>query len=189
MEEQLASPIGCSGCRSTSFTAGPDGVPVCDYCGAAWFGPEPRCPRCGFPYDAEADGLCPSCGALLARECPVCGALNPTAARECAACGQILDATDALFDRLTTRATDQLRRVRETGAAIKSEEASASRARAVQMWADERARREAWERAQVERDRRDRLFLMAVIGLVGVAVLVAIGVAVLGSGGTPVPIF
>ena len=189
MEEQLASPVRCSGCRSTSFTMGPDGRPICDYCGAPCVEPEPLCPRCGSPYDAETDRLCLSCGALLARECPVCGALSPTAAGNCATCGQILDVTDALFERLATRAPDQFRRVRETGTAVKSKEAAASRARAAQMWADEKAQREAWERAQAERDRRDRLLLMVFIGLVGFAILVAISVAVLGAGRPPVPLF
>lgn len=189
MEHQPASPTRCSGCRSTSFTAGPDGVVVCDYCGSARAERELECPRCGSPQATEADGLCLSCGAVLARECPVCGVLNPTAARECVACGQTLVATDALFDRLTTRAPDQLRRIRETGAAIKTEEESASRARAAQMWADERAQREAWERVQAERDRRDRLILTVVIALVGVAILLAISVAVISNGRTPLPIF
>jgi Flp pilus assembly protein TadB len=95
-------------------------------------------------------------------------------AHRCLVCGQTLDATDALFARLTTRTPDQLRRLRKTGAEIKAEQESASKARLKEMWADEARRREEQAIARAERERQERLIIALAVALVVVAVVVAI---------------
>ena len=187
-EETSLSLVRCSGCGGDSFTADPDGLPVCDYCGTALGRPDPRCPRCGAGSD-PGNRRCPSCGAVLTRECPICGSLNPLTADLCVVCGQTLDATDALFARLTTRTSDQFRHVRETGVRIKAKEELAWRARSSRMWADEERRRAEQVSAHAKRRRQERLIIALVMALIAIAIAVAIIFAVTATGPAPVPIF
>ncbi len=176
MEDMPISLARCSGCGSSSFTASGENVPICDYCGTLYGPADPHCPRCEAPYDLGTRS-CPSCGAFLARECPICGTLNPLMARQCVVCGQTVDATDALFARLTTRTPDQLRRVRRAGAEIKAQQESASQARLKEMWADEERWREEQAIARAERERQERLIIALAIALVAIAVVVAVVIA------------
>lgn len=184
MQGSSTSQVRCSGCGSTSFNAGPDGMPLCAYCGALYAPPTSRCPRCDALYD-PGRRFCPSCGAVLVRECPICGALNPLAVGQCMVCDQQLDAIDAMFARLTTRTPDQLRRMRRVGAEIKSEEEAASKARLARLWADEARLREERARSQARRERQERVILLLTISLLLVAVIVAVVLTVTRSNPTP----
>ncbi len=187
MKDHSVPLIRCLRCGSSSFNADPSGVPICDYCGTAYAPADPRCPRCGAAYD-PGDRRCLSCGAVLARDCPVCGTINPLEACQCVVCGQTLDATDALFARLSTRTTDQLQRLRETGAQIKAQEERASKARLAKMWAEEDRLRKEQVRARAERERQERVIITIAVGLVTVAVTVAVIIAILATRSNPHPL-
>lgn len=186
MEALSRGPVRCAGCRGRSFSANSEGIPICDYCGAAYADPDPRCPACGSVHDSDTH-RCTSCETPLARECPICGTRNPLTASKCLVCGQTLEVTDALFGRLSRGTADRLRRVRELGADIKSIEEKASRSRLSRMWADEYRRREALERAEAGRERQERIILIVATVLVAVAVVMATVIAVIGPGGAPFP--
>jgi Fe2+ transport system protein B len=110
-------------------------------------------------------------------------------AHHCVVCGQTLEATDALFARLTTKTPEQIQRVREAGARIKAEEESAARARSAKMWAEEARRRKEEEDARLKRDRQERLIVGLALGLVAVAVVIAIVIAIVATSGNPAPVF
>jgi uncharacterized membrane protein len=93
-----------------------------------------------------------------------------------------------MFERLSTKTPDQLRRMRRTGAQIKVEEERASEARLAAMWSEEKRLREEQARAQARREHQERIMIAAVIGLVVVAVSVAIIITLISSR-TPAPIF
>ena len=95
---------------------------------------------------------------------------------------------DSLFERLTTRTPDQLRRIREKGERIKKEEETASQARLALMWAEDDRRREALADARAKRERQERRILMASLLLAGLAIIVAVIVTV-SARGNPIPPF
>jgi len=187
-ENSHSARLECPGCGGSSFTAGPDGGLVCDYCHAVYVPPERACPVCGAAYEPDAR-CCPSCGAELVRECPACGALNPSVARKCLVCGQEMEILESLFARVTGTRTDWLRHVREKTPAIRAQQETASQARLADMWADEARRREDLARARAERDRQQRIIVtvtVAIVAIVVVAALIALAITV---SRTPSPYF
>jgi len=90
---------------------------------------------------------------------------------------------DSLFERLATGTPDQLRRMRQKGKQIKSDEEIASRTRLARMWAEDDRRRQALADAHAERERQERLILMASLALVGLAIVVVIVLAISGAPG------
>jgi hypothetical protein len=105
------------------------------------------------------------------------------------ACGQTLDVIDTVFTRLTTRTSDQLRHVRETGARVKINEEQAWKSRSAKLWADEERRRAEFVSAREKRERQERLMIGLAIALVAVAMAVVIIVAVSTRTSTPIPLF
>ena len=186
MKASPSSPVKCSGCGSFVFSAGPDGAPFCDSCGRLYAPAESQCPRCGTTYE-PGDRQCLSCGAILTRDCPLCGNHNPLTAPHCVVCGQVLDASEAVFARLSTKTPDQLRKLRRTGAQIKLEEERASEARLAAMWAEEERLREEQVRARARREHQERVMVAVTIGVVAVAVSIVI-IIVLISSRTPTPV-
>jgi len=100
----------------------------------------------------------------------------------------MLDATDAMFARLTTSTPDRLKRIRQEGGKTKSTEEAASQTRLAHMWADENRRRQEWASAQAERQRQERRIMALAIGLLALVVIVAIIIAIVGRS-TPPPVF
>jgi ferric-dicitrate binding protein FerR (iron transport regulator) len=82
-----------------------------------------------------------------------------------------LTAVDALFQRITTKTEDQLRRARDKGHLIKVQEEEASRARLARMWAEEERERQALEEARARQRRRDRRLIIALVIFVGLGIL------------------
>lgn len=187
---QMNRPISveCPGCGGASFSAGPTGVPICDYCQGAFTSFAGECYRCGSAFESGAR-LCPSCGANLVRECPACGVLNPLVAGQCLVCGQTLAAVDAMFARLTRSTPDQLRRVREAGATIKAREEAASEARLADFWAEDDRRREALASARAERTRQERVGLALVVGMGVIFLVIAVVLVTRATGDMPLPLF
>lgn len=167
--------------------AGPGGLPICEYCHAAYLPPRCQCQRCGSIYET-AVRRCPSCGAELVSECPACGTLNPLSTRRCLVCGETWDAVDAILDRLTRSTPDQLRRVRQAGATIKAEEEVASKARLARMWAEEERRLEEQAQARAERARRERLDVALAVGVGAFVVVIAVIAAIIATGSASVPL-
>jgi len=180
--------IGCPGCGGISFSAGPTGVPICDYCQGALTSFAGECYRCGSAFKRGVR-LCPSCGANLVRECPACGVLNPVIAGRCLVCGQTLVAIDAMLARLPRSTPDHLRRVREAGATIKAREEAASQARLADFWAEDDRRREELGRARAERTRQERLGLALVVGMGVIFVVIAVVLATRATGDMSLPLF
>lgn len=176
--------LRCPGCGSASFTASPDGSPICDYCYAAYVPPGRACPVCGATYEPGAR-RCPSCGIELVHECPSCGAPNPLLGRKCLACGQELEILESLFARVTGASADWLRRVHEEAPAIKAQEEAASRARLAEMWAAEARRREVLAQVQAERERQERI--LATVAVATVVVIIAMLVILAMVTGSPAP--
>lgn len=179
--------VTCRACGGDSFSTGRRDLPHCDYCGQPLAPSGGRCPRCETAVDLDA-WACHACGALLALPCPACGILNPMNALHCVVCSQTLTGTDALFERITTRTEDQLRRARDRGHRVKAQEEMASRARLARMWAEEERERQALAEAKARQNRRERRIIVGVIVLVGLVILVLIIVSLL-SGAQPSPSF
>jgi ribosomal protein L40E len=172
--------LECPGCGGFSFSAGPDGRLVCDYCQAVCALAGPVCPECGAAYEPGAR-YCPTCGADLVRECRACGAQNPPSARRCTACGQDLNVLDALFARATGETAHWLRQTREEATAVKAQQEAASQARLAEMWAAEQRRREELAQAQAERDRQMRILWGVAAVLFFIVAVIIIVAAVLNN--------
>jgi hypothetical protein len=115
------------------------------------------------------------------RQCLVCG----QTACDQAACGQARDTADAMLARLTTSTQDQLRHLRQAGAAIKAQEEAASRARLAEIWAEEEERQAELAQARAERARRERRTIALALGLAAIVVVIAIIAAIYATGGAP----
>ena len=89
------------------------------------------------------------------------------------ACGQELDVLDALFARVAGETAGWLQQVREQAPAIKAQQEEASQSRLAEMRADEMRRREAMARAQVERDRQQRIIVTVTVAIVALVFVVA----------------
>jgi len=179
--------VQCQSCGADSFSVGQHDVPHCDYCGQPLAPSGGHCPRCGEESEPDAR-TCGVCGALLALPCPVCGALNPLGAQDCIVCTQTLATSDALFQRITTRTEDQLRRARDRGHRIKAKEEIASQTRLARMWTEEERAREAVAEAKARQHRRERHIIIAAIILVGVSILVVLMLSLLsGPNLSPTP--
>ena len=188
IDEQPNSAVTCRACGGTSFGVGigQDDVPHCDYCGQALVAFSGRCPRCDTENTGDAR-TCEACGALLTLPCPACGALNPLETSTCVVCSQTLATVDALFQRITTKTEEQLRRARDKGQRIKVQEEAASRARVARMWAEEEREREALEEARARRRRQDRRIFIAAVVLFGLGMLAVLVFTIL-SGQNPFPV-
>ena len=187
MKETSDAPsLKCPGCNSSSFTAGPDGSLVCNYCHVAYAPSGRMCPVCGAAFDPDAH-QCPSCGADLVRKCPACGAPNPLLAHKCLVCGQELEILESLFARVTGTTADWLRQVREEAPALKAQEEAASQARMAEMWAAERDRREALARAQAECERQERFIVAVTITIVALVIAVVITALAITTRSIPSP--
>ena len=180
MKEASVPDIRCPGCDSLSFTAGPNGVPICKYCHTIYAPPERMCLVCGATYEPDASN-CLSCDADLTRECSACGTMNPLLASKCMVCGQGLDVVDAMLARVTRRPADQQRRVREEAARVKAQEEAASQDRLAEMWTAEKRRREALAQAQAERNRQQRTIVTVTVAIVVIVVVVIIAVVIVTS--------
>ena len=187
MDKRPDPAVSCPACGGASFSIGigQDHVPHCDYCGQALIPFSGHCPHCEADNERDAR-TCGACGALLSHPCPACGALNPLDTPTCVVCSQALTAVDALFQRITTKTEDQLRRARDKGHQMKVQEEEASRARLARMWADEEREREALEEARARQKRRDRRLIVALAILVGLGILaVLVLLTVLGPNPSP----
>jgi len=176
------STVGCRFCGGASFSVGRRDLPICDYCGQPLAPSGGRCPRCDAVNGPSARA-CHGCGALLARPCPVCGALNPLDAPSCVVCSQTLATTEALFQRITTKTEDQLRRARDKGHRIKAEEEAASRARLARMWAEEERERQALAEASGRRRQRERRLILVAAVLAGLGILAVLVLSILSESG------
>ena len=185
-EDWNSGRLECPGCASSSFTLNSDGSLTCDYCRSAFILSGQACPECGAVCDLDAWN-CLACGADLVRTCQACGALNPRMARRCMACEQELEVLEALFARVARDRTDWLRDVREQAPAIKAQEELASQARLAEMRAAEARRREALARAQVERDRQQRIIVAITVAAVALVIVVALIAFAITVSGTPSP--
>lgn len=186
-ERASSAPVRCSGCDSASFTAGVDGIPVCEYCHVPYTPPRRQCATCGAPYEPGA-ASCPSCGAKLVRQCPICGAVNPLEMSRCLVCHRTLDVTEEMFARLTRSTPDQLRRARKIGAEVKARQEAASDARLEKLWAKEERRQTRLARARAEQQRQERLVVTVALGVVAVVMVVAIALAVIIGSSRPLPL-